>query len=153
MSNDHYDIERSSDGKNFTHIGSVTAQRGVSGKGDYNFTDVTAPAGKIYYRIKQLDVTGKYSFSKVIYVETDVKTSFCRTFYTGSGVKLIAQIDMNKVNVTLRDASGKLLTQQTINNVSNGQSFEIPTSTYAKGLYLVTVSSEKCNRTDKVVIR
>ena len=153
LSNDHYDIERSIDGKNFTHVGTVDALRAANGKGVYNYIDVTAPEGKIYYRIKQLDVTGKYSFSKVIAVESSIKTNSWHTFYAGGVVKVLAQTDMNRMNVVLQDASGKVLARQNANNVTNGQVLQLATNTYSKGLYLITVSSDKGIRTDKVIVR
>jgi hypothetical protein len=153
LSNDHYDIERSIDGKNFTDVGTVDALRAANGKGVYNYIDVTAPEGKIYYRIKQLDVTGKYSFSKVIAVESSIKTNSWHTFYAGGVVKVLAQTDMNRMNVVLQDASGKVLARQNANNVTNGQVLQLATNTYSKGLYLITVSSDKGIRTDKVIVR
>ncbi len=153
MSNDHYDIERSIDGKNFSHVASVYAIKSVSGKGSYNYKDVTTPAGTVYYRIKQLDVTGKYSFSKVIVVTTDTRTNLWRTFYTGSGIRVAIQTNVNNATIAIRDVSGKVLAQKSASNLTNGQTIDIPTTGYAKGLYLISISTEKGERTDKVIVR
>ncbi len=151
--NDHYDIERSIDGKNFIHVGAVSAIKIVSSKSLYNFKDATAPSGRVYYRVKQVDVTGKFSYSKIVTVTTDARTNSWHTFYTGTDVRVAMQSDNNKVVISVRDASGKLLAQQSAGNVTNGQTIDIPVSKYAKGLYLITVSSDQGNRTDKVMVK
>ena len=153
VTNDHYDIERSTDGKNFTHVGIVSAVKNVANRSSYSFNDATAPAGKVYYRVKQVDVTGKYSFSKVVMVTTDMRTNIWHTFYTGTSVRVAMQADLSKVSIALHDASGKLLIQKNAGNVSNGQTIDIPVGQYAKGLYLITVSSDQGSRTDKVMVK
>jgi glycosidase len=153
LANDHYDVERSIDGKNFTHLGAVSAVKNVTSNSIYNFNDATAPAGKVYYRVKQVDVTGKYSYSKIVAVTTDARTNSWHTFYTGTSVRVALQSDITKVVITLRDASGKLLVQQSAGNASNGQTIDVPVGKYAKGLYLITVSSDQGSRTDKVMVK
>lgn len=153
MTNDHYDIERSTDGINFTHIGSVNAIRGAANSTAYNYSDITAPTGKVYYRIKQVDVNGQYTFSKVVALTINNGSGLWHTYFTGNSVKVVIQADMNKVNIVLRDALGKVLTQQSASKVTNGQVIEIPTNSYSKGLYLISVSSEIGSRTDKVIVK
>jgi len=153
MTNDHYDIERSTDGINFTHIGSVNAIRGAANSTAYNYSDITAPTGKVYYRIKQVDVNGQYTFSKVVALTINNGSGLWHTYFTGNSVKVVIQADMNKVNIVLRDALGRVLTQQTTTKVTNGQVIEIPTNSYSKGLYLISVTSEIGSRTDKVIVK
>ena len=152
ITDDHYDVERSIDGINFTHIGAVDAAKSAASSSSYSFEDVSAPAGKVYYRIKQVDVNGQYIFSKVIAVTTDSRTNLWHTFYAGTSVKVVMQANMDKVNIAIHDASGKLLTQQSASNTTVGQQIEIPTNGFAKGLYLISVTSEKGSRTDKVIV-
>ena len=64
INNDHYDIERSSDGISFTKIGSVNA----IASGDvqqYNFNDVMPLPGNNYYRLKQVDKDGSSQYSSI----------------------------------------------------------------------------------------
>lgn len=58
-----YEVERSSDAIVFSKIGEV-AGRNLA---DYDFTDYNLPpAGIVYYRLKMIDIDGKFSYSKVI---------------------------------------------------------------------------------------
>ncbi len=74
----HFVIERSADGSLFKSIGSVNANN-VNGQHVYGFTDM-APLPKInLYRLKMLDIDGKYTYSstlKIDYTSLPVLTIF-----------------------------------------------------------------------------
>jgi predicted outer membrane repeat protein len=63
-----YDIERSENGKDFTKIGYVksVANNGNSNEQlGYAFTDETPIEGNNFYRLKQLDLDGKFAYSAI----------------------------------------------------------------------------------------
>ena len=62
---DHFEIQRSADGKTFSSIGSVAAA-GMSAKTiEYSFTDEQAPANISYYRLMQVDKDGSFHYSAI----------------------------------------------------------------------------------------
>jgi len=65
-----YEVERSSDGVTFNKVATLTAGGNSSVKLSYTLTDdVTAVTSSIvYYRLKQIDIDGKASISKVVSV-------------------------------------------------------------------------------------
>jgi hypothetical protein len=72
VNNDHFDIERSLDGSTFIKLGSV-ASKSINSSStfalDYAYTDdVNGMKGVIYYRLKQVDKDGTYTYSSVISV-------------------------------------------------------------------------------------
>ena len=56
-----YEIERSADGSNFSSIGFVAA----GGLETYTFDDTKPESGKNYYRIKAIDLGGKFKYSEI----------------------------------------------------------------------------------------
>ena len=62
-----FDIERSSNGKDFNVIGSLAANN-TSEENSYSFTDVTPSTGTIYYRLKLIDKDGSVVYSTIIEV-------------------------------------------------------------------------------------
>ena len=66
-----YKIERSFDGNLFNEVASVTGSGTTSIFHSYSATDdvSSAPGSVVYYRIKQLDLDGKGSYSKVLAVK------------------------------------------------------------------------------------
>ncbi len=66
--NSHYEIERSFDGKEFTKVGEEKAKsQSSSDQLNYHFLDHHVSVGETYYyRLKQVDLDGKYSYTNVI---------------------------------------------------------------------------------------
>lgn len=68
INNDHFDIERSIDGKHFEKAGSIKGI-GTSAKAtSYTFTDVEAAAlnaTTLYYRLHQVDIDGQSEYSMI----------------------------------------------------------------------------------------
>ncbi|HTJ48217.1 MAG TPA: hypothetical protein VL443_02105 [Cyclobacteriaceae bacterium] len=73
--NDHFEIQRSVDGKTFDKIGSQVAVGNSSTVQRYKFTDrEVLKSTTYYYRIKQVDVDGQSDFSKVVVITGDGKS-------------------------------------------------------------------------------
>ncbi len=61
-------VERSIDGSNYTAVGNIISAN-APGIHDYSFTDrniIDLGAGIVYYRLKQRDISNRYTYSKVI---------------------------------------------------------------------------------------
>ncbi|WP_315820851.1 T9SS type A sorting domain-containing protein [Paraflavitalea speifideaquila] len=70
--NDHFDIERSADGKNFTAVGTVQAAGNSLQQQQYSFTDAQEYGGVWYYRLKLVNASGKTTqYSTVVRVENN----------------------------------------------------------------------------------
>jgi len=66
IDNDYFSIQRSPNGHDFTEIGQVKGAGTSYEPHDYTFTDEHPLQGKNYYRLKQVDFDGKYSYSPVV---------------------------------------------------------------------------------------
>jgi len=65
-------VERSIDGINFSSIGTVIAAGNSSITNNYNFVDTNAmnlPVSILYYRLKQVDIDGKFSYSIIVAIK------------------------------------------------------------------------------------
>jgi hypothetical protein len=65
LNNSHFVIERSADGNIFEAIGSQRGMGTTAQTSNYLFTDEKPLAGINYYRIKQVDFDGAFSYSDV----------------------------------------------------------------------------------------
>jgi Glycosyl hydrolase catalytic core len=133
IKNSHFDIERSNDGNNFEKIGTVKGN-GTSQKAqDYEFLD-KQPEALNYYRLRQVDIDGKYAFSPIISLK---KKSESREI-TPSVSDQVLSIDMpfTQATVIVSDMLGRILLAQTI---SNGQTIDI--SRLTTGHYVVSVAA------------
>ncbi len=61
-----FEIERSSDAREFIKIGQLAAQGESKSKINYSFTDNSPIEGINYYRLRQIDLDGRYEYSKIV---------------------------------------------------------------------------------------
>lgn len=75
--NNHYfNIERSTDGTSFSSIGRVEGNGNTSIQHTYSYTDYTANAGTVYYRLAQYDLDGTVTYSAVVAIRNDDVTAY-----------------------------------------------------------------------------
>lgn len=67
INNEWFEIERSMDGKEYTTIALLAGNGTTDEKSNYSFTDKlkNVNAGVIYYRLKQIDIDGNFTYSSV----------------------------------------------------------------------------------------
>jgi hypothetical protein len=65
LNSDRFDITRSSDGQNFSTVGTVVS-RGGNTQTAYSFEDNNIPVGTSYYRLSQVDKDGGTHLSKIV---------------------------------------------------------------------------------------
>lgn len=63
---DYFLLENSIDGENFKSLGKVEKSDHTEGPGHYEFIDKSPATGINYYRLRQYDLDGNYSFSQKI---------------------------------------------------------------------------------------
>jgi hypothetical protein len=77
--NNHYfEVQRSTDNRNFEPIGTVKGNGNSSAVNQYVFNDVDAFAkyqGTLYYRLKQVDYSGAFEWSNVVSIHADKQFS------------------------------------------------------------------------------
>ena len=113
--NDHFEVERSSAGGPFTTIGSLPDRGGVSGS--YSYTDPSPGHGVVLYRIKQVDIDGRYSWSTT--AEVDVASAaglFLRSNPVGSTVILVNAQQQMLRGLQVADLSGRVLVNRVFNS-------------------------------------
>ncbi len=117
--NDYFTIERSADGLNFRGIGTVKGSGTTKDAQQYTFRDTGAPAGQVYYRLKQTDFDGTTETFKIVAVnnlpKTDTAVLYPNPLKSGD---LKIRFGNNQPNATtiieVMDKSGRQVLQKTI---------------------------------------
>ena len=104
--NSHFNVEQSSDGRNFKLVGKVTGAGNSSIEKNYSFLHSAVAEGKNYYRLAQVDFDGTTKYSSIVSLN----------FY--NGLKL--RIEPNPVQSTL---------VMQVNNSIIGKAFYITNTT------------------------
>ncbi len=107
-------VEKSENGIDYTNIGSITSAGSSKKTKDYNFLDVMASSQFIYYRLKQVDVDGSFSFTDVLKVKKNISNNFmvARMSSPSASKEFTATLDVFKegdMAYELRDLEGKVL--------------------------------------------
>ncbi|MFM2268963.1 MAG: hypothetical protein RL757_2404 [Bacteroidota bacterium] len=129
--NNRFEIERSNDGSNWAKIGEVKGLN-ANGAQKYQFTDATAARGTNYYRLRQVDNSGKTTLSKVVSAALGVKGTFSVSPNPVSAT-LTVDTDLENAEISILDLSGRLM--KTTQNQAN-----IDVSDLAAGTYFVRVT-------------
>ncbi|MFT3979493.1 MAG: choice-of-anchor Q domain-containing protein [Ferruginibacter sp.] len=127
----NYEVEKSTDGISFVSIGAVNSKG--DGINSYSFTDVNAMTGTTFYRIKQTDRDGEYSYSIIIRLSAGGMKSNL-SIYPNPVHDNVSVTGATVGNVLkLMDLNGKLL--QTIKVTQ--PTFSLDVSRYSSGIYLL----------------
>jgi hypothetical protein len=111
-------IERSSTGSDFAAIGERKAY-GKSGRNDYDYSDdlSTATGSNFYYRLKMLDIDGKFTYSNIVMIKKEASRINGITINPNPIVKGATTVRFTAsaagmVDFKVIDLSGKMVLQQ-----------------------------------------
>ncbi|MET0461856.1 MAG: T9SS type A sorting domain-containing protein [Chitinophagaceae bacterium] len=147
VDHDYFEVERSSDGRNFTPVGRRYPQQ--SSSGNYSFTDAAAslPTGTLFYRLKIVSTIGTVEYSRVVTVYTDRSTPFVaglrpNPFVNSLGVALNMPRD-GKITFTIYDITGRQISRQQVEASKGFSTITIPgADRLARGTYTLSAEFE-----------
>jgi hypothetical protein len=145
----HFEIEKSTDGVNFIKIASVTGRGYANGEAAYSFDDNEMKAMQ-YYRLKYVDIGGKYTYSNIIRVSRDDMTNAKVIFNNRiSSMLALRIIDMptDKLAIRIIDNSGREVKTQNVKINPGENSFNLNTGSIPSGFYYLLLSGENYKRT------
>lgn len=153
-----FEIEKSTDGVSFEYIGFVKGNINSNVKKEYSFTDVDVFISQqtAFYRLKQVDLDGKFEYSDVIKLNTNISSNTSTTIYPNPFTdKITLSISSSKdenADITVWDINGRLLLSKTITtNLTNTNVNLDEMANFEGGVYFVKVTQSGYTETHKVV--
>ncbi len=145
-------VERSGNGANYTPLGTVPAAGNSSSTSLYQYMDQNPLAGKNFYRLKTVDIDGKFTYSPSIVLNTSVNNNamvFPNPFVADMVVTANSSVAGNG-SLRVFDFSGRLLISKSAffskgNNVINVEGHLLK-----PGAYLLEVQTPAGKQTIKV---
>ena len=125
-----FNIQRSVDGNTFSNIGQVAANISTA----YHFTDNYTPTSTVYYRLQQVDKTGKFFYSNVTQLTVNRLPLTVAPNPARGAIHLMIPAE-SRVQVLIYNMLGKLVYE----NKNFTATDAINTSTWSKGTYTVRV--------------
>ena len=157
--NDFFTIEKSKDGQNFVVVGKEDGAGNSTTIINYSGVDYSPYTGISYYRLKQTDFNGQFTYSNIIPVEfnrvDEANISiFPNPLSAGNASQVRLSMFTGEVLVVVRDAMGKEVFSKMVNVSSDSQLVTIDSDVLlAKGIYLVTASNTNAYHSQKLVIK
>ncbi|MGY3090024.1 fibronectin-binding autotransporter adhesin [Hymenobacter sp. UYAg731] len=155
---DYFAVERSANGQFFTEIGRVNGQGSTTARHEYSTLDTAPLGGLSYYRLRQVDLDGKFAYSPVATVRFDGKAAAPSLLAypnpaAGTGFQLAA-LNLAGAGGTVRllDGVGRVVLTQTV-AAGTAEITIQPTKVLASGMYIATwTTPEGLKLTTKVAV-
>jgi hypothetical protein len=147
--NAYFVVERSTGGGVFTSLDTIQA-KGGSHINNYFYADATKPAGRVLYRIKQVDEDGRFDYSAQVAVKPAGETAGLNMYpnpapgYTRIGLPN----NLAQATVQLYDVRGTLVKTM---RISNNQVVYLQGLT--PGIYSIVVSDTTAKYTERLIIQ
>ena len=114
--NEYFDLEKSTNTLNFEVLERITGKGNSSQTKSYRAVD-TAPHPAAYYRLKQVDFDGSYSYSKIIYLNRKDDLTFSIYPNPASDILFLRNSDQKTpLHLEIFDLSGKLVLQRSLSS-------------------------------------
>ncbi|MGI4865927.1 MAG: hypothetical protein ACRYFZ_18530 [Janthinobacterium lividum] len=140
--NDHFEIEASTDGRAFARIGTVVGHGTTAQAHDYQFVDPSIAhyaASPVYYRLRQVDLDGTFSYSPVRAVAVSGPAGLALFPNPTSRAATLTGTQPGTV-VTVLDAIGRQVLAITAD--ATGTAALVLPEGVATGVYVVRASSQ-----------
>lgn len=148
--NDHFEIERSIDGRSFSVIGTLPAAGNSSEPGSYSYTDAQPQPGINYYRITQVDIDGKRSSTAIKTLRFDCSNGIIKVYPTVTEGTLYVDMPAGyeHARITMIDMNGR----QVMAAIPAGGLFRaIRIASVAAGAYLLRIERNSEVATFKIL--
>lgn len=173
LNNDYFTIERSTDGVNFVTVFKVEGAGTTTHEMEYFEIDYSPIVGVVYYRLKQTDFDGKYTYSGLVPVEytgTDRPGTALFGPEAEAGIKIWPTVcsgdepvnvevsgydPEHEVLVIVRDIAGREYYSKVLITDMDGHLVTAcdPSQTLPVGTYLVTGSDQNHLYSKKLIVK
>ncbi len=136
VNTDHFEIEYSADGIHFNSIGSADASGNSNVPVNYQWIHSNPPGGTNFYRIKEIDIDGRFTFSETrqVYI-TPVHASIFPNPVINE-LKLSFPYSGKPVTASVMNSSGAVVMTQKITH----ELTTIPVKNLSGGIYLLVIN-------------
>jgi hypothetical protein len=147
INNDFFTIERSADAINFEEVDFIQGAGNSSVSKSYSYKD-NSPYSLVYYKLKQTDFNGDFSYSEVISVASCLNNNFDFVPYQRNSdvVLSVNSGSEGEYIIDIIDLRGKNILRESVKVVEGSNSFRL-NPVLSSGSYLVRLTSYDLGKT------
>jgi hypothetical protein len=147
INNDYFTIEKSKNAVDFTAVGIVDGAGNSQSILNYQTTDPSPYNGVSYYRLKQTDLDGTASYSKIVAVNLNADEKISIHPNPGTGIFRIQGLGKES-EITVHNPLGQtILIKRTFSDSS-----EIDLSSQSSGVYYIKVNNGDTSTGSKIIL-
>ncbi|MBI5539549.1 MAG: T9SS type A sorting domain-containing protein [Bacteroidia bacterium] len=153
--NDFFSIERANNINDFEEIGKINGAGNSSSIQNYTFIDNNPIKGLSYYRLKQIDYNGDYTFSDIknILINEAPHLAIINLFTNEYGTTVIFNNPTKDIlYLKITDMSGKIIYSQKINTENDNIMLELNKSQISSGIYSLNLYNNSESVSQKLII-
>ncbi len=159
INNDHYSVERSANGLDFDELVRVPGAGNTTELTNYSYLDQHPLYGISYYRLKQTDFDGTYSYTETVTVRNDMLMAaggvklFPNPVVSGENFNIAlpdgSSVEGEEVLIILADVTGREVFSKLVVFEKNGSKIAVDVNDQLRpGVYMVVASND-----DQIVFR
>jgi hypothetical protein len=147
--NKGFEIQRSADGVNWSTIGFAEGSINSYTEKSYQYKDAIPFAGKNFYRLAQVDLDNKRSYSVVVNIEVSNPDGYYLLANNpGNGIYLLTiPVSDSRYTITVMDITGRKI----FNKSPGAGTHTIDISSYISGTYLLRINKGSEVFTEKLI--
>ncbi|MEP7111131.1 MAG: M4 family metallopeptidase [Ferruginibacter sp.] len=136
INTDHFEVQRSGDGNQFTGFSKIQAAGNSNTQKIYRSVDEHPLTGKNYYRIKMVDKDGNLQYSSIKLIIVHIRNGSVNIYPTPakSTINIEGSFVSPVVDISIFDIAGKLVSQQ---KKANASVIQISVNGLATGTYII----------------
>jgi hypothetical protein len=150
----NFSIQRSSDGVNWSEVGSVPAAGQSADSRTYSYVDRTAGNSRALYRIVQYDIDGRSTTTGIVRGNCGSRGPAISIYPNpsqGNSTLSISLVQASKVSIRIIDGKGAVVRQSQVQLPSGNSTIPLDMQSYAPGAYTVRVDYDNESQTIKLV--
>jgi hypothetical protein len=135
----YFEVQRSVDGASFSGLLTVAAHGNSSTPNTYGAIDPAPLAGNDHYRLKEVDLDGRFVYSPVVEVTVKAGNSLTAWPNPVAGILHVAiQVTQPQADlIGLYDANGKLLLEKEVSLQPGSNLLQLDLGGFGKGVYML----------------
>ncbi len=156
--NSGFEIQRSTDGKDFRTLDFIEGKGTTLDPQLYYYDDKDLRKGQLYYyRLRQIDYSGQFEYSKVITAKTESSQVYGASFSPNPVHNQLARLNytsptQGQLFLQVFDVTGKTLSEQTYQVLEGSNQLDIDFSAMGTGMFFVKIEHGAYRAYEKVVI-
>ena len=152
VNSSYFEIQKSENGNAWTTIATITAAGNSGIAKNYSYTDRNVTGKIVFYRIRQVDIDGKFTITPIRVVKFEENAAEIKINAAGNNsicVHFSEQVK-SQVTVMVSNLNGQVVFSKSISNAVGQFIFSVQNA--MKGIYVVTVTNGQDIKTSKQVI-